>query len=1090
MSRRIIGNYKFAVLVGILISTLIYFIVFRRLLTSPGLIEYRDISPGYDSSHNYILKYSHTWDPYKSSDNFPYLNALPMYFLSTLIRNSVVEQRSLYFIVFALMGTIIFSTTFAWLRERYKDLMTCYIASTVALFIYTLNPWVTNQITHPHYLWAYAFTPLIFYFTPRAINQTSRTKLVKYSLILGLILFLTTTSYVGISINVLFFVYLIIFEILIKIRRNDVKSSIRLTVNGVILFVLAVVLALLLFSFYLLPYIVEYRVLISPEAVTLYKTYTPTYLDFLRGSAERTLLQAIRGLTLWWGEPLYSLSSGLTVLLIISTIIIPVFAFLALILRPKNETVISLAILALMLMFLAKASNPPFGSFYTWLYFLFERQLGGLDFLKFLQFGMPLLYLTYALLCGITMTKISTRLCPQGSFKSRSFNKRFIVTILIATLVICSTAFNSFPLLTGDLRGSLTPVVLPSFYGEMNDFLESQEGDFRVYWLPNSEDVIWNPSKNAVDPWSQRGVKQLPLWASSRPSTAGGGILHLGKEPEWKMFEHFIYEILQIGEISSAGKLFGSENVNYIIYHNDTFDYTEHQHILENLFKQNDLKLAYSNEYLYVFANEHSSSYVYSSDKAMLVVGSLDVLSPLCNFDSYIPYNYPIIFLEQNLLTKTELTNYLSFADSILFYEDKDFDDLVLSSVNREYVYTLADYLPKPYKPSTWIVDYFYSNKWVNRLVSPTYYNGSRYDFDLSKKIVIAESKNASLSFPIKVSSNNLYEVWARFLRSPYGGNVTFMIDDAKYSELLTKPNQDFLKGFKWIKLCNASLNEGEHKITIINDYGWNAINLLAVIPTDKMEQHRRDLLESLLSSVIQFINLKTPLMMDDYPGPVNISKASEFYVPKDQKYAVALQTNLASDPSNVTVRIDDANYTLKLEKNGVKWNYVSPIDLSEGWHRIILQCETKGVELQTLFIYSIDEEYDELHTLDEVFQKDSLPFVTKYEKRNPTMITVEVNATNPFILSFAESLDPLWVAHIDDGTNLPKVNLNSVLNGFLVNKTGSYTITIEFIPERYYQIGIIITLATLFLVCSSVTYLTLEDKIRRRLNGFKSRII
>ena len=205
-------NYKstkFSIFLSVLISASIFTIAFKVVLSTPGFIEYKDATFHYKSSHH-TAKYLHTWNPYKSSDNFPYLNQFPMYFWWSLIENTELETRLLYFIIFVLIGTIIFLTVFSWLKERYENVIPCYVASIAALFIYMVNPWVTFHISHPEYLWSYAFTPLTFYFTHKAVNQVSIKGWLKYSLLLSLVLFLTTISYVGIVTNIVLFAFTLV----------------------------------------------------------------------------------------------------------------------------------------------------------------------------------------------------------------------------------------------------------------------------------------------------------------------------------------------------------------------------------------------------------------------------------------------------------------------------------------------------------------------------------------------------------------------------------------------------------------------------------------------------------------------------------------------------------------------------------------------------------------------------------------------------------------------------------------------------------------------------------------------------------------
>jgi len=92
-----------------------------------------------------------------------------------------------------------------------------------------------------------------------------------------------------------------------------------------------------------------------------------------------------------------------------------------------------------------------------------------------------------------------------------------------------------------------------------------------------------------------------------------------------------------------------------------------------------------------------------------------------------------------------------------------------------------------------------------------------------------------------------------------------------------------------------------------------------------------------------------------------------------------------------------------------------------------------------------------------------------KYVKTNPTLYSVETNATCPFILTFVKSYDPYWVCYVN-GERASSFPLYGGVNGFLINQTGQLEITIEYEPQRWFYIGSAISVTTL-IACT--TYLT-----------------
>ena len=152
--------------------------------------------------------------------------------------------------------------------------------------------------------------------------------------------------------------------------------------------------------------------------------------------------------------------------------------------------------------------------------------------------------------------------------------------------------------------------------------------------------------------------------------------------------------------------------------------------------------------------------------------------------------------------------------------------------------------------------------------------------------------------------------------------------------------------------------------------------------------------------------------------------------------------------------------------------------------------------KLDVIWLYSTETN----QTIDQLFEVKEKPAkVLNYTKINPTLWKVKVNATKPFMLSFAEAYDPLWEARIyKDGRLVEKVRsipLYSVINGFWIDKTGELEIVIRYTPQDWFEIGLIISAIT-FVSC--IGYLFYDwrrekgDKwakeIERRLNEIQRR--
>ena len=161
-------------------------------------------------------------------------------------------------------------------------------------------------------------------------------------------------------------------------------------------------------------------------------------------------------------------------------------------------------------------------------------------------------------------------------------------------------------------------------------------------------------------------------------------------------------------------------------------------------------------------------------------------------------------------------------------------------------------------------------------------------------------------------------------------------------------------------------------------------------------------------------------------------------------------------------------NKSFILESNKLNFTYSQPFYLTEGKYGLeITPMNVKNLtkpELDVVWLYSSNKTVDQLFKVKEKPAK-----IISYEKINPTLWKAKVNASKPFMLSFAEAYDPLWEARIyKNGKLVEKVRsipLYSVINGFWINETGNLTIVIRYVPQDWFELGLKISALT-FIAC------------------------
>jgi hypothetical protein len=166
-------------------------------------------------------------------------------------------------------------------------------------------------------------------------------------------------------------------------------------------------------------------------------------------------------------------------------------------------------------------------------------------------------------------------------------------------------------------------------------------------------------------------------------------------------------------------------------------------------------------------------------------------------------------------------------------------------------------------------------------------------------------------------------------------------------------------------------------------------------------------------------------------------------------------------DQQKVNLYIDDLK-VYRAKEESFNWTLLSGVYLNEGNNTISFNVDIPNVGLDLIAVESLNDQSKDT---------DSSYKSTTFERINPTKYTVCANAFEPFFLVFSDTYHKDWVAYVD-GQQVPS-EYHFVANGFAnawyINRTGTYTITLEFWPQKLFYIGSAIAVST-FLVC--LTYL------------------
>uniref|UniRef100_A0A832FWB9 Uncharacterized protein n=1 Tax=Ignisphaera aggregans TaxID=334771 RepID=A0A832FWB9_9CREN len=274
-------------------------------------------------------------------------------------------------------------------------------------------------------------------------------------------------------------------------------------------------------------------------------------------------------------------------------------------------------------------------------------------------------------------------------------------------------------------------------------------------------------------------------------------------------------------------------------------------------------------------------------------------------------------------------------------------------------------------------------------------------------------------------------------------------------------------------------MNKGDHKIVITNLEGFNAINLLVLIPqsvykeilsnakllfSDKtkiyileaesdMYQYNVEAVENIGASNGKEVIISTNSLVEQY-----IEIVSDGY------YVVALRFKGALE-----ITIDNSKYVLTSYSEN--FTHIDPIYLSEGLHRIVIRYSGEDYlhysTLDVVWIYSVEDSRGKLENIYNLFYSINEDIeVVEYARIDPTQWVSRVYAKKPFFLVFAETYSSNWKAYVYRNNSLINVvsslPVYGVINGFWIDAIGNLTVVIRYIPQNLFEIGIKITATSL----------------------------
>ncbi len=237
--------------------------------------------------------------------------------------------------------------------------------------------------------------------------------------------------------------------------------------------------------------------------------------------------------------------------------------------------------------------------FFEWL-FQNVPFLGGFrDSQKF----VALLCLAYAYLGGLGVSEFAQRIKQEGRKLVRIGASAFVILALASPLAYSFTMFG--------FHGYVKTTDYPSEWYEINDYLNEDEDDFNVLFLPwhMYMDYSWLPNldKRLAEP--AHGFFDKPVIAGDNLEVPG--IYSDSTNPVSKYVENLLWNAR---DMDNWGELLAPLNVKYVILVHEA-DYP----VYDFLYYQEDLAVELERAGITLFRNEHPTTRVYGVDNVVYI---------------------------------------------------------------------------------------------------------------------------------------------------------------------------------------------------------------------------------------------------------------------------------------------------------------------------------------------------------------------------------------------------------------------------------------------------------------------------------------
>ena len=1015
-------------------------IIVYRFLFLPGYVGHGDWTPSYDWAEN-LRRFGWTLDSFTYGGTFNIgLPTFPIVVFFSLIEgllNSAVANR-FYVILSCTLG---FYTMYI-LSSHFMSKNSAFISG----LFYGLNPWVSSRVLSGHYplLLGYSLIPLFFYFYFITLESDEKNGVYrinwKFSIYSAFVLALIGAS-IPLHEWLLSFFALAVFlisQIAYRLYQNKSTKIVALKTylsSSIVIIVLGTLLSL----FWILPF---FRAFLN-QVSSGYLGVDPFWLH-----ENAFLYNVIRLKAYWWtpfSQELYRFTSPFLNNVGEVASFVPFLLSVLAVFFYKPKKSVHWAFLALLACSIAfNMGTNLFGSFYYPLSFL------GI-FRDPDKFG-GLVSLSLAFLSASFIDRLLFRSSENNNkVESASIRK----TALVLIVVIAIHALINMPGLSGDFRENIGPLPMPESYFEINQYLNDDPDDFRVLWLP-AEVYLWFS-------WSQgRALAEPAKMMSGKPSLNPPEDPGRDSAPRTSSMMRYVTQLLLDGNNPTVGKILGLFNVKYVVLRSDVETPNLFPLLLSGLNSQEDLRLLFESDPLYVYENQAFLPEIRVASKEWLLLGGLRETEKI---GSVLPsFSGSTFSIPQKL-------SHLENEQAVLF-STVSVEEAVINNA-----------------PSRYRFDAFrYAELMALESDDPLRFHPIPDPVNMSDGVATTWTPNTTLKVPLEIKNGGQYHVYIKC-----GGKyATYTFNLGEYS-LFLEANPKI----SWISLGSLRLEEGDYTLQLTSErvpHGFT-VEEIFVSPSQDFMNLREDFIKIMTDhSFFLFAEAEDftksrgsvkPLSVDSYSGrkgvllngKIEMTHDFPFISPESGYYIVKVRGNSSQTTDvRLTFLPDSGSLTSGAISLGseLDWYTSNLLFLEKGDYRVLF--ESDSASLDAVLVFRAKDE-----VLLTPYNDD---YSLKLLSEAPTQRRVRAHGEEPFQVVYSGSYSDTWNGFVDD--NPEEITLSNFFGmAIRVNeKAFAHEVVFNYSFQASAWIGNLVSLSTLFLVLS---YLLLPDVVKRFISPQKT---